>query len=130
MQRRLGDGGSAFGGNVASVTVKMSSQLIFLKTKCYERCTFSATCKDNVVINCVSLQHKISVTFDESHDASPKLVKVFQNLKENFSRTVQGSEWAAVGPEIHTSDKYSQFLNLSGFKIWGGKTFQEMSHER
>jgi hypothetical protein len=48
----------AFGRNLASVAVKMFSHLILFVKKCHKSCTFSAICKDNAAINCISSQHK------------------------------------------------------------------------
>jgi hypothetical protein len=50
---------SAFGRNLPSVAVKMFSHLIyFFFKKFYKFCTFSAICKDNAAINCITVQHK------------------------------------------------------------------------
>jgi hypothetical protein len=46
-----------FGRNLASVTMKMFSHLIYVINKLYEY-TFNVICKDNAAINCITLQHK------------------------------------------------------------------------
>jgi hypothetical protein len=48
----------AFGRNLASVTVKMFSHLIYFKNKFYKFCAFSVICKDNAEINCITVQRK------------------------------------------------------------------------
>jgi hypothetical protein len=48
----------AFGRNLASVTVKMFSRLMYFKMKCYKCCTFNEICKHNAAINCITVQHK------------------------------------------------------------------------
>jgi hypothetical protein len=47
----------AFGRNLASVAVKMYSHFNFFKTF-YKFCTSSGICKDNAVINYITVQHK------------------------------------------------------------------------
>jgi hypothetical protein len=57
---------SAFGINLASVTVKIFSNLIYFTKKFYKFykfCTFNAICKDNAAIKCIkciTVQHKKS----------------------------------------------------------------------
>jgi hypothetical protein len=46
-----------FGRNAASVTVIIFSSLIYLETR-YKFHTFSAICKGNAAVNCVTLQHR------------------------------------------------------------------------
>jgi hypothetical protein len=48
----------AFGRNLASVAVKIFSHLIYFIRKFYKFCTFSAICKDNAAINCITVEHK------------------------------------------------------------------------
>jgi hypothetical protein len=48
----------AFGRNLASVAVKMFSHLIYFIKKFYKFCTFNVICKDNAVVNCITVQHK------------------------------------------------------------------------
>jgi hypothetical protein len=48
----------ASGRNLATVAVKKFSHLIYLKKKFYKCCTFSAICKDNDAINCITVQNK------------------------------------------------------------------------
>jgi hypothetical protein len=48
----------AFGRNLASGAVKVFSHLIYFIAKLYTFCTFNAICKDNVTINCITVQHK------------------------------------------------------------------------
>jgi hypothetical protein len=48
----------AFGRNWASAAMKMFSLLIQFVKKFYKFCTFSAICKDNSAINCITVQHK------------------------------------------------------------------------
>jgi hypothetical protein len=48
----------AFGRNLASVTVKMFSHSIQFIKIFYKFCTFNAICKDNAVINFITVQHK------------------------------------------------------------------------
>jgi hypothetical protein len=58
--------GSAFGGNLASVAVKMLSRVICIIRTFYIVRTFSVL-KDNAAINCVSVQHKkgfVAIDFD------------------------------------------------------------------
>jgi hypothetical protein len=49
---------SVFGSNLASVTVKMFSHLIYFTKKFYAFCTFNAIFKDDAAINCITFQHK------------------------------------------------------------------------
>jgi hypothetical protein len=49
---------SAFGRNLTSVAVKMSSHLVYATNGFYKSCTFSMICKGNSAINCVTVQHK------------------------------------------------------------------------
>jgi hypothetical protein len=46
------------GRNVASVTMKIFSHLIYFIKTFYKYCTFNAICKDNAAINCITVQHK------------------------------------------------------------------------
>jgi hypothetical protein len=55
---------SAFGRNLASVAVKMFSHVTNFIKKFY-KCTFSAICKDNAAINCITVEHK-KVSFPSS----------------------------------------------------------------
>jgi hypothetical protein len=48
----------AFGRNLSSVSVRMSSRVIYLKNKFYKLCSFNATCKDYCAINCINDQDK------------------------------------------------------------------------
>jgi hypothetical protein len=48
----------AFGRNLASVTVKMFSHIVYFIKKFYKFCTFNAICIDNTAINCITVQHK------------------------------------------------------------------------
>jgi hypothetical protein len=48
----------AFGRNLASVAVMMFSNLIYFIKTFYKCCTFNAIFKDNVAINCVTVEHK------------------------------------------------------------------------
>jgi hypothetical protein len=48
----------AFGGNLASVAVKMFSHLIHFIKKFYKCCTFNMIWKDATEINCITVQHK------------------------------------------------------------------------
>jgi hypothetical protein len=48
----------AFCRNLSSFAVKMFLNLVYFKKKCYKFCTFNAICKDNVGLNCFSVQHK------------------------------------------------------------------------
>jgi hypothetical protein len=48
---------SEFGGNLASVAVKMFPHSIYFK-KFYKICAFNAICKDNAAINYITVQHK------------------------------------------------------------------------
>jgi hypothetical protein len=45
----------AFGRNVAPVTVKMFSHLFYIIKKFYKCCTVNAVCKDNAVINYITV---------------------------------------------------------------------------
>jgi hypothetical protein len=45
----------AFGRNLASVAVKMFSHSIYFENKLYKSCAFSAICKDNAAINCITI---------------------------------------------------------------------------
>jgi hypothetical protein len=47
-----------FGRNLASVTVKMFSHLMYFIKKSCTLCTSSAVCKDNAAINCITLQQR------------------------------------------------------------------------
>jgi hypothetical protein len=47
-----------FGGNTISVTVKTFSHVIYFLKESYKFCNFSAICKANAAVNCVTLQHK------------------------------------------------------------------------
>jgi hypothetical protein len=47
-----------FGRNLASVSVKIFSHLIYIIKKVYKCCTFNAICKDNAAINCTTFQHR------------------------------------------------------------------------
>lgn len=49
---------AAFGTNMAPVTVKMFSYLIYFIKKLYKCCSFNVICTDNVAINCNTTQHK------------------------------------------------------------------------
>jgi hypothetical protein len=58
----------AFGRNLASLAVKFFSHLIYFVKNFYEFCAFSAICKDNVAINCITVQHKkVPVSCDGSY---------------------------------------------------------------
>jgi hypothetical protein len=61
----------AFGRNLASVAVKMSSHLVYFIKKFYKFCSFNAICKDNATINCITVQHNffIPVNFDGSYSS-------------------------------------------------------------
>jgi hypothetical protein len=48
----------AFGRYLASVAMKMFSNLIYCIKKCYKFYAFNAICKDNAAINCINVQHK------------------------------------------------------------------------
>lgn len=48
----------AFGRNMASVSVKMFSYLVYFIKKFYEFVVFNNICKVNVVINYITVQHK------------------------------------------------------------------------
>jgi hypothetical protein len=50
----------AFGRNLASVTMKMFSHLIYFIKKFYKCHTLNAICKDNAAINCITVQQKNS----------------------------------------------------------------------
>jgi hypothetical protein len=62
--RSLESGGrfyvGAFGRNLASVAVKIFTFDVLVK-KHYKCCDFNAICKDNVAINCITVQHKKKV---------------------------------------------------------------------
>jgi hypothetical protein len=47
----------AFGRNLASVVLKMFSHLIYFIKNFYKLCTFSAICKHNAAINCITVEH-------------------------------------------------------------------------
>jgi hypothetical protein len=49
---------SAFGRNLASVSVKMSAHLIYFINKFNKSCISNAICKDNAGINYISVQRK------------------------------------------------------------------------
>jgi hypothetical protein len=51
----------AFGRNVASVDMKMFSNLIYFIKEFYKCCTFNAVFKDNAAIICITVQHKDKV---------------------------------------------------------------------
>jgi hypothetical protein len=38
--------------------LKMFSCLIYFMNKFYKCCTFNVICKDNAIINCITVQHK------------------------------------------------------------------------
>jgi hypothetical protein len=63
----------AFGRNLASVAVKMFSDLIYFIKKFYKCYSFNAIRRDAAAINCITIQHKkkfIPVNFDGSYYAS------------------------------------------------------------
>jgi hypothetical protein len=47
-----------FGRNLASIAVKMFSNVIYFMKKLYKVCTFNAICNYNAAISCITLQHK------------------------------------------------------------------------
>jgi hypothetical protein len=51
-------GVGVLGRNLASVTVKMFSHLIYFIKKCYQFFTLNAICKDNAAINCIIVHSK------------------------------------------------------------------------
>jgi hypothetical protein len=69
----------ASGRNLASVAVKMFSHLIYYFTKSCKCCTLNAICKDNVAINCITVQHKKgsfpSVLTGDSNNNKPEISK-------------------------------------------------------
>jgi hypothetical protein len=48
----------AFGRNLASVAVKMFSNLIYCIKKCYTFCTFNDICKYNAAVDFIVARHK------------------------------------------------------------------------
>jgi hypothetical protein len=49
-----------FGRNLDSVAVKTFSHEIYLLRYFYEFCVFNVICKDNITINCITVQRKKS----------------------------------------------------------------------
>jgi hypothetical protein len=64
----------AFGRNLASVTMKMFSHLIYFIKKFYKFCTFNASFKHNAAINCITQKRFIPVNFDGSYYISSNLL--------------------------------------------------------
>jgi hypothetical protein len=47
-----------FGRNLASVAVKMFSNVIYFEKEFCQFCTFNAICKDNTAIHFITVKHK------------------------------------------------------------------------
>jgi hypothetical protein len=94
----------AFGRNLASVAVKMFSHSIYFIKKFYKFCTFSAICKDNAAINCITVQHKkrfSPVKFDGSYYASNNIIHV------KLSLYLRNTSWRRMGKWVYSSTQSS-----------------------
>jgi hypothetical protein len=87
-----------FGRNLASVAVKMFSNLIYFKKEFYQFCTFNAIFKDNDAIDCITIQHKkgsfSSILMGYTNVAQPFYTHGTLNI-------VEESWWHTNNPILH-----------------------------